>query len=59
LQYSDISALYSKKYSIEFGLIPTDPEFVEDEEEMSLELHPDNCLDRRTFIISQLFQLKK
>jgi len=31
-------------YGVEFGLLPTDPEFVEDEEDISLEFHPGNYM---------------
>jgi hypothetical protein len=39
-----ISPFSIEKYGVEFGLIPTDPELVEDEEDMSLEFQPGNYM---------------
>lgn len=45
-EYGDISIqpFEVEEFGVKFGLIPIDPEFVEDEEEMSLEIQPGNYM---------------
>ena len=40
----NISPFSVNKYDVEFGLLKTDSEFVEDEEDISLEFHPGNYM---------------
>ena len=39
-----ISPFRIEKYGVVFGLLPTDPEFAEDEDDLSLEFHPGNYM---------------
>ena len=40
----NISPFSIERYGVEFGLLQTDPEFVEDEDDLSLEFHPGNYM---------------
>ena len=40
----EISPFSIEKYGVKFGLLPTDPEFVEDDEDISIEFHPGNYM---------------
>ncbi len=40
----EISPFRIEKYGVEFGLLPTDPIFVDDEQYISLEFHPGNYM---------------
>lgn len=46
VSYQDIniSPFQVEKFGVQFGLIPTDPEFVEEEGDMALEMHPGNVM---------------